>query len=124
MNNITMLQIASILLLLTALGGLAMAAVRFARKVNPPSWLAMAHVFLAASGLTLLAYAGLTDRVHGAAITGLVLLAAAAISGVTMLGLPPRRETSSGVASVTPYRTRCSRHAARGVGRMGRLAPV
>lgn len=84
MNNITMLQTASILLLLTALGGLAMAAVRFARKVNPPSWLAMAHGFLAASGLTLLAYAGLTDRVHGAAITGLVLLAAAAIGGVTM----------------------------------------
>ena len=84
MNTITMLQTASILLLLTALGGLAMAAVRFARKINPPSWLAMAHGFLAASGLTLLAYAALTDRVHGAAMTGLVLLAAASSGGVAM----------------------------------------
>ena len=77
MNTITMLQTASILLLLTALGGLAMASVRFARKINPPSWLAMAHGFLAASGLTLLTYAGLTDRVHGAAMTGLAGLEAA-----------------------------------------------
>ena len=84
MNTITMLQTASILLLLTALGGLVMALVRFARKINPPSWLAMAHGFLAASGLTLLTYAALTDRVHGAAMTGLVLLAAASIGGVAM----------------------------------------
>ena len=61
-----------------------MASVRFARKVNPPSWLAMAHGFLAASGLTLLAYAGLTDRVHGGAMIGLMLLAVASIGGVLM----------------------------------------
>ena len=79
-----MLQTASILLLLTALGGLVMALVRFARKINPPSWLAMAHGFLAASGLTLLTYAALTERVYSAAITGLVLLAAASIGGVAM----------------------------------------
>ena len=84
MTTVTMLQSASILLLLTALGGLVMATVRLTRKTNPPSWLAMAHGFLAASGLTLLAYAGLTDRVHGAAMTGLVILGAAAIGGVAM----------------------------------------
>lgn len=84
MNAITMLQTASILLLLTAAGGLLMAIQRLARKTNPPSWLAMAHGFLAASGLTLLAYAGFTDQVAGGAMVGLVLLAAAAVGGVVM----------------------------------------
>jgi hypothetical protein len=84
MNAMTMLQTASILLLLTAGGGLLMALQRVAQKTNPPSWLAMAHGFLAASGLTLLTYAGLTDRVAGIAMVGLVLLAVAAAGGVVM----------------------------------------
>ncbi len=37
----TMLQTASILLLLTAAGGILMAFRRIAQKANPPSWLAM-----------------------------------------------------------------------------------
>ena len=84
MNSISLLQVSSILLLLTAAGGVIMAVGRFAQKVNPPSWLAMAHGFLAASGLTLLAYAGLTGRVGGSALVGLALLAVAALGGVTM----------------------------------------
>lgn len=84
MNAITMLQTASILLLLTALGGLVMAVVRFARKTNPPSWIAMAHGFLAASGITLLAYVGLTERIQGEALLGLVLVLAASIGGIIM----------------------------------------
>ena len=84
MNSMMMLQTASTLLLLTAAGGLLMAFIRIVRKVNPPSWLAMAHGFLAASGLTLLAYAGLTDRIEGGALVGLVLIAIAAIGGVSM----------------------------------------
>ena len=84
MNSVMMLQTASTLLLLTAAGGLLMAFMRIRQKVNPPSWLAMAHGFLAASGLTLLAYAGLTDRIEGGALIGLILLAVAAIGGVVM----------------------------------------
>lgn len=84
MNSVTMLQTTSILLVLTAAGGLLMAFQRLVQKVNPPSWLAMAHGFLAASGLTLLVYAELTDRVDGGAMVGLVLLAVAAIGGVLM----------------------------------------
>ena len=84
MNSMMMLQTASTLLLLAAAGGLLMAFRRIVQKVNPPSWLAMAHGFLAASGLTLLAYAGLTDRIDGGASVGLVLLAVAAIGGVIM----------------------------------------
>jgi hypothetical protein len=84
MNALTMLQTSSILLLLTAAGGLLMTFRRIAQKANPPSWLAMAHGFLAAAGLTLLAYAGLTERVTGGALLGLVLLAVAAAGGVVM----------------------------------------
>jgi hypothetical protein len=84
MDSVTMLQTASILLLLTAAGGVLMAIQRLTRKVNPPSWLAMAHGFLAASGLTLLVYAGLTDRVHGGALLGLGLLLAASVGGIVM----------------------------------------
>ena len=84
MNSLSMLQTASVLLLLTAAGGLLMAFQRMARKTNPPSWLAMAHGFLAASGLTLLAYAGVTDRIEGGAMIGLILLLVAAAGGVVM----------------------------------------
>jgi hypothetical protein len=79
-----MLQTASILLILTAAGGVLMALQRLTQKTNPPSWLAMTHGFLAASGLTLLTYAGLTGRVAGIAMFGLLLLAVAAAGGVVM----------------------------------------
>ena len=59
MNQMSMLQTASILLLLTAAGGILMAFQRLAHNANPPHWLAMAHGLLAASGLTLLIYAAL-----------------------------------------------------------------
>lgn len=84
MNQDTMLHSASILLLLTAAGGLLMAWLRLAHKVNPPNWLAMAHGLLAASGLTLLIYAALTDGIAGRALTGLILLLVAAAGGVVM----------------------------------------
>jgi hypothetical protein len=84
MNSVTMLQTASILLLLTASGGLLMALRRIAQKSNPPLWLAMTHGFLAGSGLTLLAYAALTSRVGGGAMLGSILLAVAAFGGVVM----------------------------------------
>jgi hypothetical protein len=58
-----MLQTATILLGLTAVGGLIMAFIRFSGAERPPSWLAMGHGLLAASGLTLLLYAGLTTGI-------------------------------------------------------------
>jgi hypothetical protein len=79
-----MLQTASILLLLTAAGGVLMAFLRIAGKANPPTWLPMAHGFLAAAGLTLLAYAALIGGVEGGAVIGLALLAVAATGGVVM----------------------------------------
>lgn len=84
MNQVSMLQAASVLLLLTAAGGVLMAYKRLARQANPPNWLAMAHGLLAASGLTLLIYAAVADEVPGCAVIGLVLLIAAAGGGVVM----------------------------------------
>lgn len=79
-----MLQTAAILLLITALGGLVMAGVRFATKRNPPAWLAMVHGLLAASGLTLLAYTVLTGAGNGRASLSLVFLLLAAAGGAVM----------------------------------------
>ena len=79
-----LLRTSAWLLVATAIGGLAMAYVRFARNANPPSWLAMAHGLLAASGVTLLAYAALTVGVPALANWGLVLLLVAAAGGVVM----------------------------------------
>ncbi len=84
MNQAAMLQTASILLLLTAAGGILMAARRLAQRANPPNWLAMAHGLLAGAGLTLLIYAAVAEGIPGGALVGLVLLIVAAGGGVVM----------------------------------------
>ena len=72
-----MLQAATILRGLSALGGLIMAIIRFSGTDRPPSWLAMGHGLLAASGLTLLLYADLTAGIPRLAWYGVALLLAA-----------------------------------------------
>ena len=79
-----MLQTATILLALAALGGLLMAGIRFGTKRNPPAWLAMLHGFLAASGLTLLVYAVCTAPVPSAAKLSLALFLLAAVGGAVL----------------------------------------
>ena len=79
-----MLHTATLLFLLTALGGLVMAGIRFAGKRNPPAWLAMLHGLLAASGLTLLAYSVFTGPVPLLATIALVLFLAAAGGGAVL----------------------------------------
>jgi hypothetical protein len=79
-----MLQTASILLVITALGGLLMAGIRFATRRNPPAWLAMLHGLLAASGLTLLVYAACTQPVPSLAVFALVLFLLAATGGAIL----------------------------------------
>ena len=76
-----MLQTAAILLGLTAVGGLILAIMRFTGTERPPSWLAMGHGLLAASGLTLLLYAGLSVGISRLAWVGLALLLLAALGG-------------------------------------------
>ncbi|MBI2772249.1 MAG: hypothetical protein HYX47_21700 [Burkholderiales bacterium] len=77
-----LLKTATALLALTAVGGLLMAFIRFGGAERPPSWLAMAHGLLAASGLTLLLYAGFTVGVPRTVWVGLALLVLAALGGV------------------------------------------
>lgn len=79
-----LLQTATILLAITALGGLLLAAIRFMTKHNPPAWLAMLHGLLAASGLTLLAYAICTLPVPATAKLALALFLLAAAGGAVM----------------------------------------
>ena len=82
-----MLQTATILFAIAALGGLLMAGIRFAGNVNPPAWVAMIHGLLAASGLTLLAYAIATQPLAGTstqAILALVLFLVAASGGAVL----------------------------------------
>lgn len=83
-DPMAMLRAAAGLLTLAALGGLAMAAIRFGGKRNPPAWLAMLHGLLAASGITLLAYAALTGDVPASALIAVLLLLLAAGGGAVL----------------------------------------
>lgn len=79
-----MLRTAAWLFVLTALGGLTMAGIRFVGQRNPPVWLSMLHGFAAGAGATLLAYAVATAVVPGAAKAALALFLVAAAGGVLM----------------------------------------
>ena len=79
-----MLQVAVWLFAITALGGLAMAAIRFGSRHNPPAWLSMVHGLLAAAGLTLVLYAAFASDVPGLARIGAGLLLVAAGGGALL----------------------------------------
>lgn len=80
----TMLQTAAWVFVITALGGLAMAGIRFFGKRNPPVWLTMLHGLLAAAGVTLLLYAALAFGIPTMALVALVLFLVAALGGAVM----------------------------------------
>ncbi|HSH92124.1 MAG TPA: hypothetical protein VK996_19215 [Ramlibacter sp.] len=82
MDTKSMMQVATILLALTAAGGLVMAGIRFAGADRPPSWIAMAHGLLGGAALTLLIYAGLAGGIPKMAWAGVCVLVLAALGGV------------------------------------------
>lgn len=82
MDPAALLKTAVILLGLTAAGGIVMAVLRFSGHDRPPSWLAMLHGLLAASGLTLLLYAAFTAGVATMVWGGVALLVLAALGGL------------------------------------------
>lgn len=84
MNAATMIDTSALLFVVAALGGLAMAIIRFSRNQNPPTWLAMLHGLLAAAGLTLLLYAALVAGVPGLAQLAAVFLLVAALGGLVL----------------------------------------
>jgi hypothetical protein len=83
MEPLMSMKTASVLLALTAVGGIVMAIMRL-RKRNPPAWLAMVHGFVAASAVTILAYAWFTVGLPGMASIALLLFVLAALGGVVM----------------------------------------
>ena len=84
MEAILFMKTACVLLAITALGGLAMAGMRFANRPAPPAWLAMLHGFLAGAAVTLLLYAYFTVGLPRFAAWALLLFLVAAIGGVVM----------------------------------------
>jgi drug/metabolite transporter (DMT)-like permease len=76
-----MMKTALALLTIAALGGVAMAGIRFGRNVNPPSWLAMLHGLLAGAALTLLLYAHFTVGLPAHADWALLIFLVAAAGG-------------------------------------------
>lgn len=84
MEPLRLLETACTLLVITALGGIVMAGMRFAGRDDPPTALAMLHGFLAAAAATLLIYGGLTVGLPALANYGTVLLVVAAGGGVLM----------------------------------------
>lgn len=84
MEPTLVMQTAVWLLVVTALGGLLMAAIRFGQNRNPPSWLAMLHGFLAAAAVTLLLYAAFTVGLPRLAVWALILFLVAAAGGVLL----------------------------------------
>jgi hypothetical protein len=81
MEPVLIMKTASVLLALAALGGLAMAGIRFGGKPQPPIWLAMLHGFLSAAALTLLLYAWFTVGLPALASWALLLFLVAAAGG-------------------------------------------
>jgi hypothetical protein len=84
MDSPLLLQTACALFVLPALGGLAMAGIRFSGQRNPPVWLAMAHGGLAVAGVALLAFAVLATAVPTAAVWSLILFLVAAAGGTVL----------------------------------------
>jgi len=84
MEPMLMLKVSAALFALSAAGGLVMASIRLMKKVNPPPWLAMLHGLMAASGLTLLAYATFTAIVPALALYALCLFGVAALGGLLL----------------------------------------
>jgi hypothetical protein len=72
---------ATVLFALAALGGLTMAVIRLRGTPRPPTWLAMLHGLLAASGLVLLIYAAVTTGVPRLAQVAAGLFVLAALGG-------------------------------------------
>lgn len=106
-----LLQAAAVLFTLAALGGLAMAGIRFMGRHNPPAWIAMLHGLLAAAGVTLLAYGWYAYGIPASALLALLLFLLAAAGGAVLsLGykwkqrlLPAGLVIGHAVAAVAAY---------------------
>jgi hypothetical protein len=81
------MQLAAILFALAALGGLTMAGIRLSGIPRPPTWLALGHGAIAATGLIALIYAAATQPLPTVALVALGCFVFAAAGGATIFGL-------------------------------------
>ena len=78
------MQVAAVVLGLAALGGLTLAAIRLSGTLRPPTWMAIGHGIVAATGLILLGYAAASDGIPQLAQISLGILVLAALGGATI----------------------------------------
>jgi hypothetical protein len=105
------MQAALIVLLLAAIGGATLVAIRLRGAPWPPLWLAIVHGLVAATGVGILIYAAATTELPGLAIAALVVFVLAALGGATLfLGFHMRSKAlpipfvlGHGLIAVTGY---------------------
>jgi hypothetical protein len=78
------LNTAALILVLAALGGLTMASLRLSGRPLPPTWLALGHGAIAATGLVLVAREAFIATLPGRGNLALGCIAAAAVGGLIM----------------------------------------
>ena len=86
------MTVAAVLFVLAALGGITMAVIRLRGTPRPPTWLALGHGAIAASGVIALSYATATTEVPTLAKVALGIFVLAALGGITMFVLFHLRE--------------------------------
>ena len=102
---------AAIILALAALGGLTLAGIRVSGVPRPPTWLALGHGAIAATGLGFLAYEAATATIPLLAQISLGVLLLAALGGVTLFAgfhlrerpLPIPLVIGHGIAAIAGY---------------------
>ena len=105
------MQWAAILLGLAALGGLLIAGMRLNGIPRPPTWLALGHGAIAATGLGFLIYAATSSTVPALAQISLAVLILAALGGITIFAgfhlreqaLPIPLVLGHGIAAIVGY---------------------
>ena len=105
------MEMAAVVLGLAAIGGLTLAGIRLSGTPRPPTWLALGHGAVAATGLGLLIYAVLQTSVPTMALYALGLFVLAAFGGAGIfLGfhlrqrpLPIPLVIGHGLIAVTAY---------------------
>jgi hypothetical protein len=75
---------AAVLFLLAALGGITMVGIRLSGQPRPPTWLALGHGAIAASGLVTLIYTAAMQTIPLLAQIALGIFVLAALGGATI----------------------------------------
>lgn len=81
------MYVAAILFALAALGGLTMAVIRLSGTPRPPTWLALGHGAIAATGLITLMSVAATQPIPTLALVSLGVFILAALGGATIFVL-------------------------------------